>query len=151
MRSRDQTWVDCCLGPGGLDWPVMVGWTDSGKWAVFKTCMWPMRETGGELKAVGDFAYATQQTTAAHLAASLHARQHRRETSKILSFIETTEQGNAIAALMHLPCSQEKAGQGCKHAGTSLPVPTSPQNRVRPLSRKIAGSLSSNLFHDIFI
>jgi hypothetical protein len=42
----------------GLDWPVMVGWTDSGKWAVFKTCMWPMRKTGGELKAVGDFAYA---------------------------------------------------------------------------------------------
>jgi hypothetical protein len=49
----------------------------------------------------------------------------------------------------HVP--KKRPDQGCKHAGTSLPVPTSPQNRVRPSSRKIAGSLSSNLFHDLFI
>ena len=145
-------WVDCCLGPGGLDWPVMVGWTDSGKWAVFKTCMWPMRKTGGELKAVGDFAYATP---------AIHRRPLNGQSTR-----QATPKRNTKHTDIHRNNGAGKCDR-CAYAPTMFPkkrpardVSTlvrrfrflaSPQNRVRPSSRKIAGSLSSNLFHDLFI
>jgi hypothetical protein len=134
----------------GLGWPVVVGWADSGKWAVFKTCMWPMRKTGGELKAVGDFAYGTP---------AIHRRplsgQSTRQAAPKRNIPNTDIRRNNGAGkcdrCAYAPTMFPRKGRPGMCTGTSLPVPTSPQSHVRPSSRKIAGSPSSNLFHDLFI
>jgi hypothetical protein len=132
MRHRPDE--GALLGPGRLDWPLVVGWTGGG--LCSETCMCHMRKAGGAAESCRTSHYAAAPT-GRPLSSTSTRQAAPTETCKILT-IRRNEEAREMRSLRlctyHVP--QEKVRQGCAQAGTSLRIATSPQKRLNPHSAR---------------